>query len=786
MSDYDTYELGYGLVRTRSGRLTYAPDGVTEDARPSSYFRPLWPNEPQTSDPNSLYSDEDERTPGDEPEAAIFSDEDDDEYEPEAPPQLPTNAYPLQDMRASRHRSSPDMMGPSRASHRSSMGPSPELAGVPADFHVPDGSFLQRSYSDAVDSEGNRRSMRASSRRSDISGTTYNNRSSRSVNRYDDFDEEVRRRNRTRNRQSAASRASSRAMSRRSSFVSYGEASTQVDDNEFVPNEKRAQYVSGGTTMADKDDLYNLAHDPEKHGESKPKAAAGPPPGKGPGGPPGGMPPWMMNDHSDDPNVITFKGKDDPENPMNWKTAKKWRVTILLAMMTFSVTFASSVFSTATVQTSAQFGVSSEVMTLGTSLFVLGFAFGPIVFGPMSEVFGRKLPLYIGFFTFAIFQIAVAVSQNLYSIMICRFFGGLFASAPLAIVGATMNDIWQPVDRGVAVTIFSTAVFVGPVAGPIAGSFIVSSNLGWRWTEWVTAIIAFFFGILGFLFVPESFAPVLLQRKAKKVKYETKNWAVHAKADEVEINLKRIGDTYLIKPFKMLAAEPILVLMTIYMSLIYGILYLCFFAYPISFSQERGWSEGLASLPFCAIIVGVFLAAILIIWITKTRFARIMKQKGHVVPEERLVPMFVGGAVLPAGLFWFAWTSNKNITWIPQVLAGIPIGMGKSHTSTAYEIFTTDIKCRSHDYFPSGSQLHHRRVQDERRFRHCSQHLFPILGRRRLPSICSVHVQCTRHTVGDFDPWFRMRCSLPSPDPLLHLRCQDQSEGQVRASNPTR
>jgi len=133
----------------------------------------------------------------------------------------------------------------------------------------------------------------------------------------------------------------------------------------------------------------------------------------------------------------------------------------------------------------------------------------------------------------------------------------------------------------------------------------------------------------------------------------------------------------------MLGSEPILVLITLYMSLIYGILYLCFFAYPISFSVERGWTDSIGSLPFLAIIVGVLIAAVIIIWITKTRFARKMKQQGKVVPEERLIPMIIGGAILPAGLFWFAWTSNKNISWVPQVLAGIPIGCGMCYdTST--------------------------------------------------------------------------------------------------------
>lgn len=105
-----------------------------------------------------------------------------------------------------------------------------------------------------------------------------------------------------------------------------------------------------------------------------------------------------------DPNLVEWDGLDDPGNPMNWKTSKKWTVTIMLGFMTFCVTFASSVFSNATVPTAEEFGVSTEVTTLGTSLFVLGFGVGPLVWGPGSELFGRKLPLFFGYACFAIFQ----------------------------------------------------------------------------------------------------------------------------------------------------------------------------------------------------------------------------------------------------------------------------------------------------------------------------------------------------------------------------------------------
>jgi MFS family permease len=100
----------------------------------------------------------------------------------------------------------------------------------------------------------------------------------------------------------------------------------------------------------------------------------------------------------------------------------------MLGLMTICVTFASLVSSTATTVTAKQ-----EVMILATGLFVLGLVFGPIIFGRLSELYGRKRPMFLGMFVFAIFQIPVAVARNLQTIFICRFPGGVFASAPLAI-----------------------------------------------------------------------------------------------------------------------------------------------------------------------------------------------------------------------------------------------------------------------------------------------------------------------------------------------------------------
>jgi MFS transporter, DHA1 family, multidrug resistance protein len=92
---------------------------------------------------------------------------------------------------------------------------------------------------------------------------------------------------------------------------------------------------------------------------------------------------------------------------------------------------------------------------------------GPLLWGPFSELYGRKKPLFFGYAVFIIFQIPVAVAQNVETIMLSRFFIGFFGCSPLAIVGGVLADIWNPVDRGVAMAFFAGATFGGPTLGPI-------------------------------------------------------------------------------------------------------------------------------------------------------------------------------------------------------------------------------------------------------------------------------------------------------------------------------
>lgn len=139
-----------------------------------------------------------------------------------------------------------------------------------------------------------------------------------------------------------------------------------------------------------------------------------------------------------------------------------------IALYVLTTTFASSVFSPAAVVTSREFGVAVEVMVgAGTSMFMLGFAVGPIMFGPLSEHFGRKGPLLIGYLCFALLQLPVAEAHSVSTIFMFRFLQGVFGAAPSAVLSGTLADIWTPQQRGFAMPAVGSFLMIGPILGPI-------------------------------------------------------------------------------------------------------------------------------------------------------------------------------------------------------------------------------------------------------------------------------------------------------------------------------
>ncbi|KAK1242492.1 hypothetical protein MKX08_005304 [Trichoderma sp. CBMAI-0020] len=375
--------------------------------------------------------------------------------------------------------------------------------------------------------------------------------------------------------------------------------------------------------------------------------------------------------------VVEFDGPNDPLHAQNWPTRKKLLTSAMLAYTTVVSTFTSSIFSSATSAVAKKFDVGLEVGVLGTSFYVLGFAFGPSLWAPLSELKGRRLPIVLSIFGFSLFTIATATAKDIQTILICRFFAGFFGSCPLAVVAAVFSDMFDNRTRGTAIAIFSMTVFTGPMLAPFIGGFIVTSYLGWRWTEYLCAIMGFAAFILDLFFLEESYPPVILVSKAAELRRRTKNWGIHAKQEEIEIDFGELVSKNFLRPIRLLFTEPIIFLLSLYMSFIYGLLYLFFTAYPLVFQGVHGFTPGISGLTFFGLVIGELLATFTIIAQVPWYNRKLAANNGIPVPEWRLPNMMVGGIAFAGGIFWFGWTGfTADIHWAAPAVSGILTGFG--------------------------------------------------------------------------------------------------------------
>jgi multidrug resistance protein len=129
---------------------------------------------------------------------------------------------------------------------------------------------------------------------------------------------------------------------------------------------------------------------------------------------------------------------------------------------------------------------NSELASFVVSVFVLGFAVGPLFVAPLSENYGRLWVFHTCNLLFLSFTVACAVSNNLNMLIVFRFLAG--CSAPYTIGSGTIADLIVQEKRGVAMALFGMGPLMGPIIGPVAGGFLAQAT-GWRWVFWVITII---------------------------------------------------------------------------------------------------------------------------------------------------------------------------------------------------------------------------------------------------------------------------------------------------------
>ena len=434
--------------------------------------------------------------------------------------------------------------------------------------------------------------------------------------------------------------------------------------------------------------------------------------------------------------VVGYESEQDPQDPHNWSLWAKLRCTVTIAFIGIVVGFASAVDSPAIPQAAKEFGVSKVVESLATGLFLIGFGCGALFAGPISETVGRN-PVYIGTLgLYMIFIMASALAPNIGSQFVFRFFAGFFGSTPLTCAGGSISDLWNPLERVFTFPIFANAAFTGPLLGPIVGGFLAESPaVSWRWVEWTTLLFSGVVLIVVILSQPETFPPVLLKWKAKHLRDLTGDdryrGSIEVRRDTFLVRMKRS----LYRPFLLTFREPIIMLVALYLTVLYIVLFTFLEGYDFIFEETYGISQGLTGLCFLGIIIGLFGASALVPLIykwAKQDLQRIQERGGDRLPPEfRLWYSMLGGAfALPISLFWMGWTARPDISIWSPLAASVLFGYGelasincpRNGANKRYRHFMC-----VHHMLP----VHYRFIRDIRRFCSGINNLDPILGFRR-------------------------------------------------------
>ncbi|KAG5657879.1 hypothetical protein KAF25_007912 [Fusarium avenaceum] len=380
----------------------------------------------------------------------------------------------------------------------------------------------------------------------------------------------------------------------------------------------------------------------------------------------------------EDPYVVNWI-PDDTGNPLNWAKWLKWTITMVSAATSFAVAFSSSAYTGTIMQLMIHFNASQTLVTAGVSLYVLGFAVGPLFWAPLCEIYGRQIIFVVSFGIYVVFSAACTADNGIATLLVLRFFCGTFGSSPLTNAGGVISDVFRPDERAIAMAFFSLAPALGPTLGPFIGGYL-GEDQGWRWVMGLMAIIAGVIWILDLCCAPETYAPYILKNRADFLSKKTGKvylsiYEHQGKADPPSVVLKKA----LIRPWLLLFVEPIVLLLSTYIAILFGTLYMLFGAYPVVFQIERGWSAGKGGLAFLGVAVGM-LGAIPVIGLINMWYMKVTeKANGEPVPPENRLPgCMLGGICVPIGMFWFAWTTYPDVHWMAPVAAGVPFGLGMS------------------------------------------------------------------------------------------------------------
>ncbi|KAJ1716677.1 MFS multidrug transporter [Aspergillus flavus] len=288
------------------------------------------------------------------------------------------------------------------------------------------------------------------------------------------------------------------------------------------------------------------------------------------------------------------------------------------------------------------------VSQLTFTIFMLAYAIGPLLLGPLSETIGRSPVLLASNVFYLARTLGCGLARNKAELIAFIFLAGVGGSAPLAVGAGVISDLWAPGERGQAVGIYSLASLLGPVIGPLTGGWITERTT-WRWMFYSTSMAAGVVGVVSFVFIRETYTPVLLKQRQHHVSREETSGSNTSESLATRLRLASV------RPLQFFVTEYIIMVVAIYMAAVFGVLYILLSTYPKVWTEEYGESPSIGALNYISLGLGYVLGSQINACSSDVIYRRLLARrnanepqsssKGE--PEFRVPPMFVGSVLIP-------------------------------------------------------------------------------------------------------------------------------------------
>lgn len=369
----------------------------------------------------------------------------------------------------------------------------------------------------------------------------------------------------------------------------------------------------------------------------------------------------------DDPFLVAFNPSFDVDNPKDWPTGRKWAVTDVLSATGFNRIMVSTIMAPALSTIAHELHMSSAESVLALSIYLLATAFGPLVIGPLSEVYGRSKVLHASNVWFLIWNIVCGFANTKETLIAARFLAGFGASSIYALSGGVLTDVWRPEQRGRSLSMYLLIPLLGAAVGPIIGGFMAFRTT-WRWMFWSTSIFQAVMILVSFHVFHETYAPVILSRRAAELRKDTGNTRYYTAHEHATANksLVSILSQALSRPLRLLAFHPIIQITSVLSAFDYGILYIVLASFAELWTKQYGLSVELSGLHYLAVALGEIAGSQLGAPVMD-RYYRRMKARqadNDLAPEHRIPLTFPGAIIGPLGLFLYGWVAQYRVHWI--------------------------------------------------------------------------------------------------------------------------